>query len=447
MTTLVSDRPTPADTPTWRFPVVQRHRADGVEVVAAHLRARPLVTAAVVLGTGANADRSGQEGLASLLGSASLRGAGGRDEHGLAVAFERVGAVPGVTVRFERTEVTLEVPGALLAEALSLVADLVRNPTLAADEVMRVRDARVDRLRARVTDTGFRAGRAGTRNLWAASSRWSVGSSGSAASLATIGHDDVVDLHRTGWATSPVSLVVAGDLRGVDLASAAAPLSGGTGSVLTTHVEPVTDVTATRVHLVDVPGAVQSVLDVRTTGPAFGEGDEAALDVAATALFGSFSGRLNLRLREELGYTYGAYGGFVRLRDGGWVRASCSVRTEVTADAVGELVRVLRAAVDEGLEEDEVAQARENLVRQFPVRYDGPGPVATALVRRVHNDLDDDERDERLAALRAVDTAAANAALHDALDLDRLAVTIAGAADAVRDDLVALELGEVTEVD
>ena len=447
MTTLVSDRPTPAETPPWRFPAVQRDRADGVEVVAAHLRARPLVTAVVVLGTGANADGAGREGLASLLGSASLRGAGGRDEHALAIAFERVGAVPGVTVRFERTEVALEVPGALLGEALALVADVVREPTLAADEVVRVRDARVDRLRARVTDTGFRAGRAGARNLWAASSRWSVGSAGSAASLATLDHDDVVELHRTGWARAPLSLVVAGDLRGVDLPAAAAPLTGGTAVAADVDVDPTPAIGATRVHLVDVPGAVQSVLDVRTTGPAFGEGDEAALDVAATALFGSFSSRLNLRLREELGYTYGASGGFVRLRDGGWVRAGCSVRTDVTADAVAELVGVLRTTLADGLEDAEVVQARENLVRKFPVRYDGPGPVAAALVRRVHNGLDDDERDERLAALRTVDTAAANAALRAALDTDRLAVTVAGAADAVRDDLGALGLGEVTEVD
>ncbi len=447
MTTLVTERPAPGTTPAWRFPAVERHAADGVEVVAAHLRARPLVNATVVLGVGANADPAGREGLASLLGSAVLRGAGGRDEHALAVAFERVGAVPGVAVRFERTEISLEVPGALLGEALALVADVLRNPALAVDEVLRVRDARIDRLRARVTDTGFRAGRAAGRNLWTADTRWAIGSSGSAASLEGIEHDHVVDLHRSGWATAPVAVVVTGDLRGTDPVAAAAPLTGGTGVRADVHVTPTPALDDARIHLVDVPGAVQSVLDVRTLGPAFGVGDEAGLDVAATALFGSFSSRLNLRLREELGYTYGASGGFVRLRDGGWARAGCSVRTEVTADAVRELVEVLRTTLADGLTDAEVAQARENLVRKFPVRYDGPGAVAGALVRRVHNDLDDDERDRRLAELRAVDTARADAALREALDTDRLAVTVAGAADEVRDDLAGLGLGQVTDVE
>ncbi len=447
MTTLVTDRPTPGTTPAWQFPAVERHRAEGVEVVAAHLRARPLVNAVVVLGVGANADPAGREGLAALLGSAVLRGAGGRDEHALAVAFERVGAVPSVAVRFERTELSLEVPGTLLGEALALVADVLRNPALATDEVLRVRDARVDRLRARTTDTGFRAGRAAGRNLWTDDTRWAVPSSGSAASLAAVEHGHVVDLHRSGWATAPVSVVVAGDLRGVDLVAAASPLTGGTAAPADVRVTPSAALDSARVHLVDVPGAVQSVLDVRAPGPAFGAGDEAALDVAATALFGSFSSRLNLRLREELGYTYGASGGFVRLRDGGWARAGCSVRTEVTADAVRELVEVLRTTVEEGLDDDEVAQARENLVRKFPVRYDGPGAVAGALVRRVHNDLDDDERDRRLAELRSVDTAQATTALREALATDRLAITVAGAADEVRDGLADLDLGGVTDVE
>lgn len=447
MTTLVTDRPAPGTTPDWHFPTVERHSDGGVEVVAAHLPARPLVRAAVVLQTGANADAEGHEGIASLLGSAVLRGAGGRDEHGLAVAFERVGAVPSVTVRYERTELSLEVPGPLLGDALGLLADVLRAPALAPVEVTRVRDARIDRLRARATDTGFRAGRAAGHNLWAPTSRYAVASSGDTDTLGAITPEDVEEFHRVRWAGAPVSVVIAGDLRGVDPALAAAPLRG--------ELEPppiASAVTApggdgTRIHLVDVPGAVQSVLDVRATGPAFGVGDEPGLDVAATALFSSFSSRLNLRLREELGYTYGASGGFVRLRDGGWSRAGCSVRTEVTAEAVRELVEVLRDGTADGLTDAEVAQARDNIVRKFPVRYDGPDAVAGALVRRVHNGLDDGERDERLAALRQVDTAQATAALREGLATDELAITVAGAADAVHAGLTDLDLGPVTVVD
>lgn len=447
MTTLVAARPTPSATPAWRFPAVERQQVGAVEVVAAHLPARPLVQVVVLLQTGANADPEGHEGIASLLGSAVLRGAGGRDEHGLAVAFERVGAVPSAVVRYERTELSLEVPGALLGEALGLLADVLRTPTLADDEVGRVRDARVDRLLARHTDASFRAGRAAARNLWDEASRWSVGSSGRVESLRAIEPADVVAFHRARWADAPVKVVVAGDLTGVDLAASVTPLAGAADAPPEAGAVARTAADDTRIDLVDVPGAVQSVLEVWAPGPSFGEGDEPGLDIAATALFGSFSSRLNLRLREELGYTYGANGGFVRLRDGGWSRAGCSVRTEVTADAVAELVAVLRAGVADGLTEAEVTQARDNLVRRFPVRYDGPGAVAGALVSRVHHDLDDDERDRRLAELREVDAPRATEALRAALAADELAITVAGSADEVRPGLRDLDLGTVTDVD
>lgn len=447
MTTLVQDRPGTLQTPPWSFPGVDRVAADGVEVVAAHLPARPLIQVAVLLQTGAMHDPAGHEGLASLLGSAALRGAGGRDEHALAVAFERVGAVPDVTVRFERTELSVEVPGPLLRDALGLLADVLRDPTLAEEEVTRVRDARVDRLESRRSDAAFRVSRAGARTLWAPSTRWSVASSGDVESIAASAPEDVAALHRARWSEAPVTVVLAGDLDGVDLAAVVEPLTGATDVPPVGAVTPVPADDGTRVHLVDVAGAVQSAIEVRTLGPAFGEGDEAGLEVASTALFGSFSSRLNLRLREELGYTYGASGGFVRLRDGGWSRAACSVRNEVTADAVSEMVGVLRRSVADGLDDAEVQQARESLVRRYPVRYDGPGAVAGALVRRAHNGLDDDERDRRLSELRQVDTERATTALREALDTEHLAVTVAGAADEVRDDLAAADLGDVTEVE
>lgn len=443
MTTLVTERPASAATPSWRFPEVSRVSLPGVTVVAAHLAARPLVHATVLVGDGAIADPDGREGLAAALGDVVLRGAAGRDQHALAVAFERVGAVPGVSTRYERTELSLEAPTGLLPGAIALLADVLRRPTLADEEVDRVRAARVDRIRARATDAGARASRAASAALFGTRSRFSLPSSGDVDPLLRLTADEVVAQHEARWRAAPVTLVLVGDLGGLDLEDVAGPLR--------VDADPAPAVVASddlkepgrRLVTADVPGAVQSMLRAVAPGPRFGEGDDAALEVGQTALFGSFSSRLNLRLREELGYTYGARGGFTRLRDAGWATIGCSVRTEVTADAVAELVGVVRGVLAGGLEDGEVTQARENLVRRFPVRYDGPAAVAGALVRRVHRGLPDDERDEHLAALRAVTTDAASAALEAALDLDDLVVVVAGASEQVTPSLADLGLGPV----
>ena len=447
MTTLVADRPTPGTTPPWQFPPVQRLALDGLDVVAAHLPARTVVQAVLLLEAGAASDPAGAEGTAAVLSDAVLRGAGGRDEHDLAVAFERVGAVPGTGVRVDAAEVTVEAPAGLLAEALGLVAELVHRPTLDADQVTNVRDARMDRIRARQTDSGFRADRALPAALFAPASRLHHPRGGTLESLARVEPDDVAAFHAARWSTGRHTLVLAGDLTDLDLAEVAAPLAGATGELAPVVAGTELAAGLPRVAVVDVPGSVQSVLRLAVPAPAFGAfEDEAALEVAQAAVFGAFSSRLNQRLREELGYTYGAGGGFARTRGGGYGRIGANVRTEVTADAVAESLQVLRTAVADGLTDDEVTQARDNLVRRYPVRYDGAGAVAGALVQRVVHGLPDGERDQRLEELRAVDTAAASAALVEALPLDQLLVCVAGEGQAITEGLSGLGLGPAVEV-
>jgi predicted Zn-dependent peptidase len=425
---------------------VRRIELDGLDVVAAHLPSRPIVQAVVVLDAGATADVAGAEGVASLLGDAVLKGAGGRGEHDLAVAFERVGAVPGTGVRMDRAEVAVDAPTGLLEEALALLADVVRRPTLDPTVLEDVRATRIDRLRARHTDATYRADRALPSALFASDSRYHLPGGGDLTSLEALETDAIAGFHAARWARGRHTLVLVGDLDGIDLAHVAAPLTGDVVGAPSAGTTPTPAGHGPRVALVDVPGSVQSVLRLGVPGPAFGtQPDEAALEVAQAAVYGSFSSRLNLRLREDLGYTYGASGGLGRLRDGGWLRVGASVRTEVTADAVRETVEVLRTAVADGLTEDEVDQARENLVRRYPVRYDGTGPVAGALVQRITHGLDDDERDVRLAELRDVDAASASAALVAALDVENLVAIVAGDAGAVRGELEALDLGEVRD--
>lgn len=446
MTTLITERPAEGITPAWSFPTVQRLSLEGVDVIAAHLAARPLVHATVLLPAGATADPVGREGAASLLGDLALRGAAGLDQHALAVAFERFGAVPSVSVSLERTDLDVEVPAGLLVQAVAGIADVLRRPTLDAVEFGRVRDARVDRLRGRHTDAGFRLGRAASRGLWAADSRLSRSSGGDVETLLALTIDDITAMHADWWATAPITLVLVGDLTGVDIEAVARPLTGTSTARVGVVTPAAPAATGTRINVVDIPGSVQSMVRIMAPGPAFGVGDDAALSVAQTAVFGSFGSRLNMRLREELGYTYGASGGFARLADAGWSQAGCSVRTEVTAESITEAVAVIRTAVADGLTDAEVAHARGNLVRKFAVQYDGAGPVSAALARRVQRGLADTERDAHLAALAAVTTEQAAAAFADAIPVDDLVITVAGAADEVTDALVATGLGPVAAV-
>lgn len=444
MSRLVDTRPAAAEPRPFRFPEVVEAAAEGVVLRAVHLPGRPRARLTVLADAGAAAELAGTEGAAGLVGDVLLRGANGLDAHGLAVAFERFGAQPSTSVGYDTGVASLEAPAGVLPDAANLLAEVVRRPTLDERAITETRDALVDEKRSSMTRAEAIVARGTRRAVWAPTSRYATSAIGTEDTIAGLSVDDVRTFHERRWAAGKLFVIVVGDLTGVDLDEAAKAFAGAASA--TPSKVDVAAADGGAVLLADRPGAAQSALLLSHPAFALGEPDEPDLDVALAASVGSFSGRLNQRLREELGYTYGARGGVARRRHGGSFSASMSVRTEVTADAVRETVEVLRRAVDDGLDADEVDQARDNVVRKYPVKFDSNGAIASAVAEVLVHDLPADHHDRYLERLQGVDVAAANAALRRLLDVDGLVIGVAGDAAEVADGLAELGRGDVERV-
>src|SRR5205814_2283178 len=144
-----------------------------------------------------------------------------------------------------------------------------------------------------------------------------------------------------------------------------------------------------RIVLVDRPGSVQSMLYAGHDGPRRAVDYYVPMTTMALALGGMFNSRLNYRLREDKGYTYGAFGGFDCRRHGGVFVARAAVHTEVTADALRDLLTEIRLMHDSGLQEDELDLARRYRAGIFPINFAGPGSVAAGLADLVVHGLPD----------------------------------------------------------
>jgi zinc protease len=165
------------------------------------------------------------------------------------------------------------------------------------------------------------------------------------------------------------------------------------------------------------------------------------------ALGGMFNSRLNLKLREEKGYTYGAFGGFDCRRDGGVFAARAAVQTAVTGAAVTDLVAEIEAMHDGGLTADELDRARSYRAGIFPVNFAGPGSVAAGLGEVVIHGHPDDHFDRLRAQIQATTLDQLNAAAATRLRPDDMVIVVVGDADAVRGDLTGLPLEVVTDED
>jgi zinc protease len=445
---LVDRQPDPADPRPWSFPSFERHTVGGGQVIAADLPGRPLAVVSLVLDAGAVAEPSGKEGVALLLARTLSEGTQQRDAYAFAVAGERLGASWRADADWDSLRCGFEVPVDGLAAAAELLAEAVREPAFDDETLRRVHAERLDELSIDLSQPGPRAGAAFAAAVFGPDSRYSRPDGGDIASVGGLTPDDVRAFHATRFAPGAATLVVVGDLTDVDIPTLGRTVfdgwAGDTPARATTTTAAVGG--GQRIVLVDRPGSVQSMLYVGHDAPARRTPDYVPMSTMALALGGMFNSRLNYRLREDKGYTYGAFGGFDCRRDGGVFVARSAVQSEVTAPALSDLVAELTLMHEKGLAIDELDRARSYRAGIFPINFAGPSAVAAGLGDLVVHGHPDDHFDRLRAEILAVELDAVNEAATNRLRPGDSVAVVVGDADAIGDDVRATGLGPVEVV-
>jgi predicted Zn-dependent peptidase len=168
--------------------------------------------------------------------------------------------------------------------------------------------------------------------------------------------------------------------------------------------------------------------------------------VMAALLGGVFGSRLNLRLREELGYTYGARCSFDPRRAVGPFTATAAVQTEVTVDAIRELLGQLERIRDAPPGEAELAEVRDFLVGVFPLRFETTGGIASAIEPLAVYELPHDWWHTYRSSLEAVDTDDVHRVARELVRPDEALILVTGDASRIRDELTAAEFGPLEVV-
>ena len=449
----LATRPVPGTPRSFTFPAVERGRlSGGLPVRFVHLPGRPLVTASLTLPMGA-VDEPATLGGATVLAARSVtEGTRRRDALALVEAAERLGASLRAEAGWDQTTIGVEVPAERLAPALELLAEVVREPAFPAREVERLRDQRLNDLLQARADPARRAEEAYLATIYDEASPYARPAGGLRDTVAGI-DAAVVETSWASWAGfERAALVIGGDLNGIDLMAILEPLLGdlapapAPGAGVREAPSDAGRLDRSVVRLVHRPGSVQSELRVGHRGLPRRTPDFHAVAVMSAILGGLFNSRLNMKLREEKGYTYGAGAGFDLRRHAGPFTARAAVNTEATAPALADLIAELRRMRDAAPSEAELRAARDYLVGVFPLRFETPGPVVSAVTGIVTYELPDDELERYRPAIEAVTADDVLAAARAHLDLERLGIVLVGDADAVAADVEALGLGDLEVV-
>lgn len=443
------ERPQPGVPRPYTFPSFERARLEnGLSVISIDLPARPLLAGVLIALGGAGDDPEAEAGATVLMARALSEGTDTYDAIALVEATERLGASLHAEAGWDALSVSVDVPGDRFPAALDLVAEVMARPTFPASDVERLRDERLNDLLQARADPRRRAEEAFIETIYASSSPYRHSAAGTRETVERLGSDETRRALARRFDPAAMTLIVGGELGGLDVHALAVEQFGTwkadaqAGPASTVDASPSS--LERRVRVIHRPGAVQTEIRVGHPGLARLIPDFHAVSVMSAILGGLFNSRLNRKLREEKGYTYGASAGFDLRRSAGPFAARAAVNTDVTVPAIADMIAELDAIRSEAPTADELNAARDYLVGVFPLRFETPGAVVGALSGLVMHGLPDDELARYRGAIEAVDGDAVLAAASMHVRPHEAAIVLVGDADAFMPALEAADLGPIS---
>ena len=437
--------PAPGPSRPFVFPTIEKSvGANGLGVWTVRHPSVPLVVLTLLVRRGSADDPAGKEGLAALALDMLDEGSAGRSAIEFHEALARIGAQVDSDIGSDATFVTVTALSRFLAPALALAGDMVGRPTLAESDVARVRALRMNRLLQMRDVPSAVADRAFLRLLYGGHP-YGHSALGVERSLPGLTTDDVRAFHQAAVRPSEATLIAVGDCDHDTVRRLAdEAFSGWAGSSTLPRVAAAARQTPPRLNIVDRPGAPQSELRIGHVAVARQTPDYHALVAANMVLGGQFVSRINLNLREDKGFTYGARTSFDFRRLPGPFSLQVSVQTAATARAISEsLGEIAAIRGSRPVSADELSLAVAALTRGYARNFETTEQISRAVSQIALHGLPDDYFARFVPELERVTpedvTRAAAAHLHP----DRLTTVIVGDASVVAPDLPSLDLGAV----
>jgi zinc protease len=441
-------RPAPGTPRPYHFPdFTHRSLGQGLTLWVVPLPDRELVSVQLLVDGGAAAESEPEGGIAALTAETLVTGTRRLDGHAFAEATERLGIEMFADSSWDVARTGFSALADRYPAGLELLAEMVREPRFDDGEFDRLREERLADILQSRSEPGRLADEWFLRAVYADDSPYARLSAGTPETVEPLTVEQARAHHARHWRPDRAHLVVAGPVDIDDVERAAAATLGDWDGTSPGHrTIPVADRGGRRIVIVDRPGSVQSELRVGHVGIERSHPDYFAALVMAAVLGGTYSSRLNQRLREELGYTYHARAAFDMRRAAGPFSARAAVQTEVTADAVRETLALVEGMQAAPPAEAELRHVIDFLVGIFPLRFETTGGAAAGIEPIAVYGLDHDwwaTYRDRIEAVGPVQ-------VHDAaVDLLRPAdalIVLAGDAARVGPDLEAADLGPIEVV-
>jgi predicted Zn-dependent peptidase len=436
--------PEPGPSGPASFPAIEKSTLpNGLTVWTVRHAQVPVVAFSLLIRRGASSDPLGKHGLAAMTADMLDEGSGDRSAIEIHEAIARLGTQLETDIGADGIVAGFTVLSRFADRALALLADVVVRPAIRGEDVVRVRQLRLHRLTQLRDVPSVIADRAFLSLIYG-DHPYGHSAIGTELSLATMSVDDVRAFHELAIRPSVATLIAVGDCDHAGIHRLALDAFGSWHGVAADG-EPANPALPQPPRLSIVPraSAPQSELRIGHVAVARNTPDYHALVTANMVLGGQFSSRINLNLREDKGFTYGARTAFEFRRRPGPFVLQVGVQTSATAQSIAESIGEISAMVStRPITTDELRLAAASLTRGYARNFETADQIARAATQLALYDLPDTYFAEFVPRVEQLTTDEVTGAVARHLDAARLTTVVVGDYDAVGADLARLGLGE-----
>ncbi len=448
-----SKLPSPGSAPEVKFPAIQRATlSNGVKIMLAERHAIPVINFSLLVDAGYAADQFATPGTAKLAMAMLDEGTKRRTSLQISEELAQLGANLNSSSNLDLGMVSLSALKANLDASLNIFADVILNPSFPEADFQRLQKQQLDGIQQEKVDPVEMALRVFPGFLYGQGHAYGnpLTGSGTEATVSKLTRADMVKFHQAWFKADNATMVIVGDTTLAEIKPKLESLFKGWsgGTVPRKNISTVPQQPQSVLYLVDRPGSQQSLLFAGNVAPPKSNPEEEAIETLNNILGGTFTSRINMNLREDKHWSYGAGSLLYGARGQRPFIAYTSVQTDKTKESIAEVNKELREILGKRpVTDEEVNKNKDNQILELPGSWETIQSVGSSMGNLVRYGLPDDYYRTFPEKVRQLTTSQVEAAAQKLLHPDNLVWVVVGDLSKVEAGVRELGLGEIRRID
>lgn len=416
--------------------------ANGIEVLGVTSTETPTVTLTIGMDGGMLLDPEGKAGTAYLTALLMNETTKNYSNEELASELAKLGSAIRFSTAGRYSQIYVSTLTKHLDETLALLQEKLFNPAFSEEDFARMKERVIQGLQQQAKTPSSLARRARDLILFGDENRVSLPDEGTLETVQNITLNDVKSFYANYYSPDKASIVAVGNLSKQSMVNTLdfiGQWQGKTYEFADYSEFPKYD--ENQIFLIDSPEAVQSVVYIVDRSLPFdATGDHFKSRLMNFPLGGAFNSRINLNLREDKGFTYGANSGFVGGKTLGWFEVSTDLTAVNTGEGITEILKEINRYRTEGVTEEEIAFMRNAFTLSDALEFETPTSKARFLRQLLSYGLEKGYREEQLDIINHIDKKTIDALAKQYLNLDKMQIIVVGDKAKILPQLNALSM-------